>query len=381
DASGNSSTASQTINVVDTTPPTAAITGPTSGTIVAAGTSVTFTGSVGDNCGLGSAQWMLDAITLPATIGAGRPISTAATLSAAGVYQVKLTATDACGNSTTASQTPDGFDWTIIVYDPNAGFVTGGGWIDSPAGAYRANQSLAGKATFGFVSKYQKGAKVPTGETQFQFRLADLNFHSSVYEWLVVSGALAQYKGSGTVNGSGDYGVLLTAIDGALLTGGPDKFRMKIWDKSTSAIAYDNQYGQSDGSDASTALGGGSVVIYGYTGGKTSMTSAGPASTQELDRPAALPLEYGLSQNSPNPFGVSTTISFALPERSRVRLAIYDLQGREVRTLLDGDAEAGWRTAAWRGEDDGGRPVEAGIYFVRMTARSLTSTRSAVALR
>ena len=59
-----------------------------------------------------------------------------------------------------------------------------------------------GKANFGFVSKYQKGAKVPTGETEFQFKAGDLNFHSTAYEWLVIAGAKAQYKGIGTVNGN-----------------------------------------------------------------------------------------------------------------------------------------------------------------------------------
>ncbi len=62
-----------------------------------------------------------------------------------------------------------------------------GGWITSPAGAYVLDTTLAGKATFGFVSKYQKGATVP-GNTEFQFKVADLNFKSTSYDWLVVAG-------------------------------------------------------------------------------------------------------------------------------------------------------------------------------------------------
>jgi hypothetical protein len=50
------------------------------------------------------------------------------------------------------------------------------------------------RASFGFVSKYQKGRTVPTGETQFQFEVAGFRFHSVSYEWLVVSSAKAQYK-------------------------------------------------------------------------------------------------------------------------------------------------------------------------------------------
>ena len=118
--------------------------------------------------------------------------------------------------------------------------------------------------SFGFVSKYQKGAAIPTGETEFQFQVANFNFHSATYEWLTVSGARAQYKGSGTVNGTGNCGFLLTAIDGQISGGGGvDKFRIKIWDKSRNdAIVYDNQLGATDSADPSTALGGGSIVIH-----------------------------------------------------------------------------------------------------------------------
>ena len=95
---------------------------------------------------------------------------------------------------------------------------------------------------------------MPTGETEFQFKVANLNFHSSSYEWLVIAGARAQYKGTGTINGSGNYGFLLTAIDGQVNGGGGvDKFRMKIWDQSNGdVIVYDNQIGASDNADPST---------------------------------------------------------------------------------------------------------------------------------
>jgi len=153
---------------------------------------------------------------------------------------------------------------TLAVYDPSAGFVTGGGWIDSPAGAYKADESLTGKATFGFVSKYQKGANVPTGQTEFQFRVANLNFHSTSYEWLVVAGARAQYKGSGTINGAGDYRFMLTAIDGQINGGGGiDKFRIKIWIKGEGEVViYDNQMGAGDADVPTTAIAGGSIVIH-----------------------------------------------------------------------------------------------------------------------
>jgi hypothetical protein len=77
------------------------------------------------------------------------------------------------------------------------------------------------------------------------FKSANFNFHSTSYDWLVVSGARAQYKGTGTVNNAGSYGFILTAIDGAVKGGGGvDKFRIKITDKSTGAAVYDNQLGR-----------------------------------------------------------------------------------------------------------------------------------------
>ena len=181
----------------------------------------------------------------------------ASTFTSAGVHNLCVTGADAAGNVSAPECT------LLAVYDPSAGFVTGGGWINSPAGAYVANLTLTGKANFGFVSKYQKGANVPTGETEFQFKAGNLNFHSTSYDWLVVAGARAQYKGTGTINGAGDYGFMLTAIDGQVNGGGGvDKFRIKIWDKATGAIVYDNQMGASDTDNPTTAIGGGSIVIH-----------------------------------------------------------------------------------------------------------------------
>jgi hypothetical protein len=177
--------------------------------------------------------------------------------SAAGVYPVTVTVTDDDGASDTATYQ------YVVMYDPDAGFVTGGGWIDSPAGAYPADPTLTGKANFGFVSKYKKGATVPDGQTQFQFHAAGFNFHSTSYEWLVISGPKAQYKGAGTVNGGGEYAFMLTANDGQVSGGGGvDRFRLKIWDKATSVVVYDNQIGSGDTEAASDAIEGGSIVIH-----------------------------------------------------------------------------------------------------------------------
>ena len=175
------------------------------------------------------------------------------------VYQITVTVTDKDGGTGSATATD-----FIVIYDPEGGFVTGAGWIWSPLGAYTDDSSLEGKANFGFVSKYKQGSTVPVGHTKFQFKVADLNFHSDAYQWLVVAGHKAQYKGTGTINGDGNYGFMLTAIDEKLTPSTDvDLFRIKIWDKDDGdTIVYDNQVGDADEADPTTALGGGNIVIH-----------------------------------------------------------------------------------------------------------------------
>jgi hypothetical protein len=188
--------------------------------------------------------------------------STIAGFSIPGVYEICVKGRDVFDNETTSDEC-----MLLPIYDPEGGFVTGGGWINSPAGAYTPDPLLTGKATFGFVSKYKKGASVPTGVTEFQFKVADLNFHSDAYEWLVIAGAKAQYKGTGTINGQGMYKFMITAIDADINKADAfniDRFRIKIWSEDSAGnetVIYDNALG-SDSDAALTEIGGGSIVIH-----------------------------------------------------------------------------------------------------------------------
>lgn len=134
----------------------------------------------------------------------------------------------------------------VVIYDPEGKFVTGGGWIWSLLGSMVWAPEVEGKATFGFNSKYKKGANVPTGQTQFQFKAGDLRFTSTFYQWLVVAGSRAQFKGEGTIDGVPDeFGFTVDSIDGDLKgKSDPDRFRIKLWHKTTGTIVYDNQIGQ-----------------------------------------------------------------------------------------------------------------------------------------
>jgi hypothetical protein len=177
---------------------------------------------------------------------------------AAGLYTIEVTGTDSAGNT----GAPDCVE--LVVYDPDGGFVTGNGRIDSPAGAYVPDPTAAGTAIFGIDAKYNMGASIPSGSTQFRFRVGDLKFSSHDYEWLVVDGARALYQGVGTIGGTGNYGFRLSAIDDAL---DPvtvvDLFRIRIWDRDNgNAVVYDNEMEAAEDADPTTPIISGSIAIH-----------------------------------------------------------------------------------------------------------------------
>ena len=195
-------------------------------------------------------------LTEPTASAAGN-IAATHTYAAPGVYTVTTTVTDDAGASDRSIHR------YVVVYDASGGFVTGGGWITSPDGACTVcGETGADRASFGFVSRYLPGATAPSGSTEFTFRAGGFTFRSGSHDWLVVAGARAQFKGEGAVNGKAGYGFLLTAVDGSTSGGGGDRFRIKIWDRATGAVVYDNQRGAAEDAEATTALEGGSIVIH-----------------------------------------------------------------------------------------------------------------------
>jgi hypothetical protein len=199
-----------------------------------------------------------DGTTTPANVtqaaGSGS-VAASHPYGAPGIYTVTVSVDDGDGGVETSE-----FLY-IVVYDPEGGFATGGGIIHSPAGAYVPEPDAAGPAVFAFVSKYKKGATTPEGHTSFRFHAADFVFASTSYDWLVISNSKATYKGVGTVNGGGDYGFLLSAVDGdADTASGPDRLRLKVWDLTSGEIVYDNQAGAADDTPAATAITGGAIT-------------------------------------------------------------------------------------------------------------------------
>ncbi|KPJ50222.1 MAG: hypothetical protein AMJ41_01720, partial [candidate division Zixibacteria bacterium DG_27] len=89
-----------------------------------------------------------------------------------------------------------------------------------------------------------------------------------------------------------------------------------------------------------------------------------------------LPEAYSLSQNSPNPFNLSTTIRYTLKEAGHVRLEVFNLRGEKAATLVDGHQKAGEGSVVWRPEG-----LSSGIYFYRLTSGDFTDKRRALLLK
>jgi len=104
----------------------------------------------------------------------------------------------------------------------------------------------------------------------------------------------------------------------------------------------------------------------------------------EVDLAAAgpeLPTGFELEQNYPNPFNPETIISFSLPAASTVELTVYNVLGRRVVTLVEGDYPAGSHQVTWNGTDAGGRPVSSGVYLYRLSAGRAAMTRKMMLLK
>jgi hypothetical protein len=245
DDDGGSTTGTTAVAVTNVAPIVFSLVGPTDPVRLGAETTIlaTFTDPGAEDTHTCTFTW--DDGTAPTTVGSGttgsRECRANHTYAAAGVYRVGLTVSDGDG----ATSAPAAYEF-VVVFNPAGGFVTGAGAIISPAGAYTPDPSVTGRANFAFVSDYRQGANTPSGTTQFRFKSADLVVESVAYQWLVVAGTKAQYKGTARLNGEGGYGFLLTATD----DGKSDRFRLKVWDIASGSVVYDNSRGASDDLDA-----------------------------------------------------------------------------------------------------------------------------------
>ena len=104
--------------------------------------------------------------------------------------------------------------------------------------------------------------------------------------------------------------------------------------------------------------------------------------TMPLSREVRIsPEEYSLSDAYPNPFNPTTTLSFTVPIEGVVSLNIYDMTGRLVSTLVDGNLKQGYHSFTWNGMDSNGYAVSSGMYIYSLKAEGISITKKMVMMK
>ena len=94
-----------------------------------------------------------------------------------------------------------------------------------------------------------------------------------------------------------------------------------------------------------------------------------------------VPDDLNLNQNYPNPFNPTTTLKYDLPEDAMVNITIYDMMGRVVRTMVNSQQNAGFKSVRWNATNDKGAPVSAGLYLYTIEAGEFRQTKKMVLLK
>ena len=127
--------------------------------------------------------------------------------------------------------------------------------------------------------------------------------------------------------------------------------------------------------------------LYATDGKDTTWVANGPfildvdISTLDIQNVLGVPKEFALYQNYPNPFNPASTIRYDLPEATHASLIIYDIGGREVIRLVDGDLGTGYHQVVWLGRNRFGRSVPSGIYIARLLTPRYTKSIKMVLLK
>jgi hypothetical protein len=145
-----------------------------------------------------------------------------------GIYEVNVTVWDDDGASDSIRL------GEILVFDPND-FVTGGGWIQSPTEAWAADRTHSGKATLGFVVRYDKSGAI-RGNLEFQLHKG-LSLHATSFDTLLIANGVATFDGHGKVNGQSGYSFEVVATDERLASATEDRFWITV--SGPAGVVYD----------------------------------------------------------------------------------------------------------------------------------------------
>ncbi len=174
------------------------------------------------------------------------------------------------------------------------------------------------------------------------------------------------------------------------LNGALDAFTS--WTGAIMATQYDLTIGQDLPGDNNYNFNGvlDDIRIYDYAASVQQIADLFDISTGvALPHDPGIPKRFGLSQNYPNPFNPTTAMSFQLPAPTGVEgsamtfvsLKVYDILGREVRTLVDGIGQAGAYSVQWDGKNERGEAVTSGIYLYQLHAGNIVMTRKMLLIK
>jgi len=237
------------------------------------------------------------------------------TYTASGVYEPTVKVTDGGGLYATTSLQ------YLAVYVTGNQFATGGGFFYPPAGSLTSNPSLTGKVNFGSNCK-PKNTGGFQGEMELNFQAANLKFKTSAptdWEYLAISGCyLAIFRGSGTINGAGNYGILVSQTDKDRVPSVANRMRVKIWDKSTGNVIFDTQQGASDNEAPTLTISNGSIQVHVLNG-----------CTARLDE-NGIPMEGLEASVYPNPVNSNMIIDVQSSSDEIVHAEVYDMLGKLI---------------------------------------------------
>lgn len=293
-----------------------------------------------------------------------------------GLYSVTITMTDECEVSKFVYH-------SIIVMDNLRGKVSGGGWFDSPEGAYIMKLRAAGKATFAFAASNTSKKDRPEGYVVFNFNEGNMKFRSTHMEWMHVEEETAIMQAAGRLNGKQGYQILISVVDEEQDEDEDDRndeapgrkgrdnkgkekkkdkddnkgkgkkkldlIRVRITDPAGEVI-YDTQHSAADAALATTALGGGSIKV----------KKAKSGFEKDYDSPVASSFGGESSSVYPNPFSEWVDVQFNSASQENLIILVMDLSGKIVFNQIFEPSEDGVYSLDIFKEGQG-RP---GIYIV-----------------
>lgn len=269
DEAGNSSDATAGGINIDKTAPTVEVKSVLPNPAATSEAPALVVGATDALSGVGRVEYFIDELgpegsgtSMPATDGAFDEVVEEASAALGdldiGVHTIYVRGQDAADNWSSAASA------VVVIYDPSAGFATGGGWIVPGGSSSDPGDSLPGltgtdKANFGFGVKYQRGATTPTGQLEFRYRAGGFDLHSLGYDWLVVTNRnWAKFHGTATIRGLGHgYPFRVDVRDGNPNGGHQvDRFSIKIWAPGDDPESDEPTY------KASGDIEGGNVIIH-----------------------------------------------------------------------------------------------------------------------